>query len=947
MVLKKFTDLAEQKVTTAQAKAEEIQSSLESTTTTTNIEDLEAIETPETILLATVSGEQSKDRTDRAIVTPWLKFLWETYRTVLEILKNNARLEILYQATALQAFQFCLKYTRKTEFRRLCELLRNHVQNAAKYSSQMHAINLNDPDTLQRHLDTRFQQLNVAVELELWQEAFRSVEDIHYLLNLSKRPAKNIMMANYFEKLTKIFLVSENFLFHAAAWSRYYNLLRISMNAVASGQSPKKDNPSVTDAGMTKAASFVLLSALSIPVISTSRSRGSLIDVDEVRKNKNTRLTNLLSMGTAPTRAGLFKDALSKGLLKRARPEIQDLYNILEVDFHPLSICKKISPILGQIGADPEMKTYVLPLQQVILTRLFQQLSQVYESVELNFVYSLAQFPEPFQVSTSMIEKFIMNGCKKGDLSIRLNHVSGVLTFDSDVFSSAKALHPGSAAGSAESEKGSVQRLQNTPAEIARSQLTRLAKALHITCVHVDPSYNAARLAAKQAAFARTEQGAEREHEETLARRAIIEKKKEAASDALQKKQKEEELMRAIRAQQASEAERARLAEEQKKRELKRIQEEQRRIRQQENEKALKELEKGGVDVKSIQVEDLDVDTIRGIKLQQLAKNRAELDDRIKATAKRIDHLERASRREEIKHLPEDYEKQRVQDQEVHEKQKADTLKEAQRKHKEGLALKHRLGRLVSEYDQFKADLTSRRHEEFEKRRRIAEREFENQKRERVRKVHEERRKERQRQEDEERRRIEEEQRLIREAEEKAAKEEEQRRKITERKAQAEAERVKLDEVARIQAQREREAEERRAAKKAESFSRPTAPERTESIERTAPRLTLQSRSGGGPSWRDRERAKATGEEMERTPSQEPQLLKKGGYVPPQRREGGNAPRELRRGAPVRDASPANGGPKDVPDGRNLSREAPSATAMKPSTDGVKGGRWVPPHKRT
>ena len=82
-MLKKFIELAEQKVQEAQAKAEQVQSSLDTAAaaSVSNIEDLEASETPETILLATVSGEQSKDRTDRAIVTPWLKFLWETYRT--------------------------------------------------------------------------------------------------------------------------------------------------------------------------------------------------------------------------------------------------------------------------------------------------------------------------------------------------------------------------------------------------------------------------------------------------------------------------------------------------------------------------------------------------------------------------------------------------------------------------------------------------------------------------------------------------------------------------------------------------------------------------------------------------------------------------------------------------------------------------------------------------
>jgi len=775
-------------VTEAQAKADQVQSSLEPSATGTNVEDLEAIETPESILLSTVSGEQSKDRTDRAIVTPWLKFLWETYRTVLEILKNNARLEVMYQSTALQAFNFCQKYVRKTEFRRLCELLRNHVQNAAKYQSQMHAINLSDPDTLQRHLDTRFQQLNVAVELELWQEAFRSVEDIHTLLSLSKRPAKNVMMANYYEKLTQIFRVSENYLFHAAAWSRYYNLLRQSANLVAAGQSSKKDMPAASEADLNRVASFVLLSALSIPVISTTRSRGALMDVDEVRKSKNTRLTNLLGMSSAPTRAILFKDAMSKGLLKRARPEIRELYQILEVDFHPLSICKRISPILTQIGSDPDMEKYVAPLQQVILTRLFQQLSQVYESVELKFVHELAQFPDPYQIDSPTIEKFIMNGCKKGDLAIRVDHATNVITFDSDVFSSAKSLHPGSGAGSSENET-SVQRLQRTPADIVRSSLTRLAKSLYVTCQYVDPQFNEARQQAKATALSRAAAGAEQEHQETLARRAIIEKKKELATDALQKKQKEEETRKRILIQQRQEAETLRLQEETKERERKRLQDEQNRIRRENNEKEINDLKAKGINFGDVDVDDLDSNRLRLLRISQLEKEKNDLNKNLRVTSKRIDHLERAFRKEEIKLLPQDYEAQRKRDTEAYEKKKDETLKESERKHKEDVALKHRLSRLLPVYETFTQDVRERRKDEFEKRRKQAEKEYNQAVEKRKREIRERKAREQAEREDIERRKREEDERIEKEAAEKAAADEEKKQKLAEVKAKRDAER--------------------------------------------------------------------------------------------------------------------------------------------------------------
>ena len=82
VVVNRFIQLADAKVQEAQEKADRV--------VALEVDDLEASETPESILLGVV-------RTDRALVTPWLKFLWESYRTALETLKNNARLETIYQ----------------------------------------------------------------------------------------------------------------------------------------------------------------------------------------------------------------------------------------------------------------------------------------------------------------------------------------------------------------------------------------------------------------------------------------------------------------------------------------------------------------------------------------------------------------------------------------------------------------------------------------------------------------------------------------------------------------------------------------------------------------------------------------------------------------------------------------------------------------------------------
>ena len=213
--------------------------------------------------------------------------------------KLNLKLIWDTQQIAHEAFSFCLTHQRKTEFRRLCETLRSHLASSQKYSNQLHSINLSEPETLQRHLDTRFHQLNTAVELELWQEAFRTAEDIHGLVTMSKRQPKASMMVSYYEKLVKVFAVGNNFLFHAAAYGKFHSTQVTSAKG---------------EAETSKAASLVLLSALAVPVAGEGLARrrdGSAIEETESARNKAIRLAALLGLNSTPTRAELLRDAVS------------------------------------------------------------------------------------------------------------------------------------------------------------------------------------------------------------------------------------------------------------------------------------------------------------------------------------------------------------------------------------------------------------------------------------------------------------------------------------------------------------------------------------------------------------------------------------------------------------------------------------------------------------
>lgn len=67
-----------------------------------------------------------------------------------------------------QAFRFCVKYQRKTEFRKLCEILRKHLDQLKLHSSS-NTISLNNVETHAKNMETWLAQLDNAITMELWQ----------------------------------------------------------------------------------------------------------------------------------------------------------------------------------------------------------------------------------------------------------------------------------------------------------------------------------------------------------------------------------------------------------------------------------------------------------------------------------------------------------------------------------------------------------------------------------------------------------------------------------------------------------------------------------------------------------------------------------------------------------------------------------------------------------
>lgn len=157
-------------------------------------------------------------------------------------------------------------------------------------------------------------------------------------------------------------------------------------------------------------------------------------------------------------------------------------------------------------------------------------------------------------------------------------------------------------------------------------------------------------------------------------------------------------------------------------------------------------------------MENLSTDNIMRLQVEQLEKEKRELAEKTRIVSKRIDHIERAYRKEERPLLAKDYEQQQAEDKTAHEAAQKTRIESARLSHQQDLETKKRLSRMLDFYYTHREVLISKRSEEFAKRKEAAQRKIEEEKTKRRKAILKER--------EEERRRLEEEERVRREQEE-------------------------------------------------------------------------------------------------------------------------------------------------------------------------------------
>ncbi|KRZ69800.1 Eukaryotic translation initiation factor 3 subunit A, partial [Trichinella papuae] len=334
-------------------------------------EEFDSNEIPERLLLAMAAEEEPLGLIGHLELTPWLRFLWQSYKHCLDLLSNNQHVELLYHIVLERAFYYCLNYRRKSEF---CELG------------------------------------NI--------EACNCIANIQNLIVLSGCYPKPAKFAVYLEKAAMVFWKSNNIVFHTAALLQEFCMR-------------KQADKAWFDKGNEKAvqlATRILLAILSISEADWLSMSAQYLDADD-GIDRSHLIKSFFKRPGPPSKKNFIKEMMFLGVDLCAMPEMLEFYEKVQSVQNPLTIAQELQPYLRFIEeyGNPEYQQYLDRLYSMICIKILKQLSRVHKTIAMEKLYGLIPY-----FSEDRLERELVYASRRNVVHLRMNYLKKIVEFGSE-----------------------------------------------------------------------------------------------------------------------------------------------------------------------------------------------------------------------------------------------------------------------------------------------------------------------------------------------------------------------------------------------------------------------------------------------------------------------------------------------------------------------------------
>ena len=421
----------------------------------------------------------------------------------------------------------------------------------------------------------------------------------------------------------------------------------------------------------------------------------------ENQLDRDSRMASLLgyhvdrarNVGDVLSRELLVAEIKRSGLRSKVDDDVKHLYSLMEQSFAPLDMCKRADSLFAILQgtrievseASPvssfNFNSFLPRLRSLGIVRMVHQQSKVFETMKIDSLKSAVPFMPYHEV-----ERILVQAVRSGYISVRIDHQTGSLNFVGD-------------------------RLET---DFIKNHLSRAAQLLQEGMGKLASKAPAADAAHTLGAELRA--AIEAEHKRVLARKVVIERRKEEAERAAAEQEKEEEAKRLAAQRKHEENEAKRLEQEARSREEARIRAEMEEKEKQEALELLAEQAKRTGKKAPVQLEEgvvLDKRAIMQDAIQEQIKARQEQERKLLKLAKVMDHVERAKREESIPLIEKAYKERSVDDEKFHAEQQVQMAAKHRAKWEADHAEKQRLMRMEGSRAEFARAIMLRRADEF------------------------------------------------------------------------------------------------------------------------------------------------------------------------------------------------------------------------------------------